>query len=141
MKPIKLTEELLSTGQPIAQGEVNIWMKKYAPKSILKKLEELTFEEFKVENDKFIVGHSETGHCHVLERVKTTAPFHKQAQILIDKANDNFVQLRLLDEMLLNHEKSGKDAHVSYILPAGEYVRGLREEQDTSPAGWRRSLD
>ena len=71
---IYLTESMFSTGQPVAQGEVLIWMKKYAPQAVLNALTELKLSPMKLENDQMILGHSETGHHHVLEaeRVKNS---------------------------------------------------------------------
>jgi len=60
------------------------------------------------------------------------------AQALIDTASDTFVELRLFEECKLVHQR-GHDTHQGFVLPAGEYIRGIREEQ--SPEGWRRVAD
>lgn len=134
---ITLTEEMFSTGKPIAQGEVLIWMKKYAPKEVLGRVGD-GFEEMKLENDQFIIGHSETGHHHVLEPVDRTIPISKAARALIDRATDMWMDLKLLEPCKLVHQR-GFDTHEGFILPAGEYIRGIREEQ--TPEGWRRVAD
>lgn len=134
---ITLTEEMFSTGKPIAQGEVLIWMKKYAPKEIIAKIGN-GFEEMKLENGQMILGHSESGHHHVLEPVAKAVPISKAAQALIDSATDMWVELKLLEPCALIHQR-GYDTHEGFILPPGEYIRGIREEQ--TPEGWRRVAD
>lgn len=133
---IRLTETMFKSGKPIAQGEVLIWMKKYAPKAVLDKITS-DFTEMKLENDKMILGHSETGHHHVLEPINDVH-ISKAAQALVDETNDMIVDLKLMEECKLVHLR-GDDTHGGFILPAGEYVRGIREEQ--SPEGWRRVAD
>lgn len=135
---IRLTEEMFSTGKPFAQGEVLIWMKKYAPKDILNLLGKGKFSQMKLEHDKMILGHSETGHYHVLEPVDRTVHISKAAQALIDQTNDTIVDLKIFQDCQLVHMRQN-DTHKGAILPAGEYIRGLREEQ--TPEGWRRVQD
>lgn len=136
---ITITEDMFKSGQPIAQGEVLIWMKKYAPASVLKAVAGLkNMTDMKLENDQLILGHSETGHHHVLECVKPNVHISKAAQALIDAANDTFVELRLLEDCKLVHQR-GTDTHAGFVLPAGDYIRGIREEQ--FPEGWRRVAD
>ncbi len=133
---IRLTEEMFSTGKPFAQGEVLIWMKKYAPKEVLSKINS-NFKPMKLEHDKIILGHSETGHHHVLEAVKKVH-ISKAAQALVDQTNDMIVDLKLMQDCKIVHLRSN-DTHEGVILPAGEYVRGLREEQTVE--GWRKVQD
>lgn len=134
---IRLTEEMFMTGKPVAQGEVLIWMKKYAPKEILENLSG-NYEEMKLENDRLIIGHSETGHHHVLEPEDKTIPKSKAATVLIDKLKDMWMELKLQEPCELLHLR-GYDTHTGFTLPAGEYIRGIREEQ--TPEGWRRVAD
>lgn len=139
MTTINITEEMLSTGKPIAQGEVLIWMKKYAPKSVLDGLAKLkNMQEMSLENGMLIMGHSESGHHHVLEPVSKKMKISKAALALIDAANDTFVDLKIFHECALIHQR-GNDTHGSFILPPGEYIRGIREEQ--SVQGWVRVAD
>jgi hypothetical protein len=138
MQTIIVTEEMFKSGKPVAQGEVLIWMKKYAPKALLKGLSKLKMTEMKLENGELILGHSETGHHHVLEAVNRSVPISKAALALIDAANDTFVELKLNQECLLRHKRDN-DTHKALSLPAGEYIRGIREEQ--IPDGWRRVAD
>lgn len=134
-----LTEEMFKSGQPVAQGEVLIWMKKYAPESVLKAIAGLkNMHEMKLENGKMILGHSETGHHHVLEPVRAKVTIDKAAQALIDSANDTFIELTLHEDCKLVHLR-GHDTHASFVFPPGEYIRGLREEQ--TPSGWVRVQD
>lgn len=139
MKMLRLTEEMFSTGKPFAQGEVLIWMKRYAPKSVLEGLSKLkNLQDMPLENGMMIMGHSETGHHHVLEPVAKKVSISKAAQALIDSANDTFVDLKIFQECALVHKREG-DTHGAVILPPGEYIRGIREEQ--SVKGWVRVAD
>lgn len=135
---IHLTESMFSAGQPVAQGEVLIWMKKFAPESVLNALAKLKLSPMKLEHDMMILGHSESGHHHVLEAVRPDVHVSKAAQALIDAVNDNLVEIQMYEECKLLHLR-GHDTHAALIFPAGEYVRGIREEQ--SPEGWRRVAD
>lgn len=139
MTIIHLTEEMFSTGKPFAQGEVLIWMKKYAPKEVLARI--AAFKEVKdmpLENGQMILGHSETGHHHVLEPVAKKAVISKAAQALIDGMNDTLVELKLFEECRLTHHREF-DTHKAVVLPPGEYIRCIREEQ--SVQGWVRVAD
>lgn len=139
MTELLITEDMLKSGKPIAQGEVLIWAKKYAPKSVLKKLAALkNITDMKIENGMIILGHSETGHHHVLEAVRPKTKISKAAQVLINSANDSFVELKLNEPCKIVHLRSF-DTHKTIVLPAGEYIRGLREEQ--SVQGWVRVAD
>ena len=134
---IFLTEEMFMSGQPVAQGEVNIWMKKYAPPTVLDATANLQLSAMNFEDDKLIVGHSETGHHHVIETVDG-AHVSNVVTALIDSANDTFMFLYAKDKFKLTHLRSN-DTHKPLVLPAGEYIRGIREEQTVE--GWRRVAD
>jgi hypothetical protein len=139
MITVHLTEEMFSTGKPFAQGEVLFWMKKYAPKAILEKLAGLkNMQEMKLENDQLILGHSETGHHHVLEAVRPNVHISKAAQALIDSTNDMLVELKLFEDCKIVHLREF-DTHKAVVLPKGEYIRGIREEQTVD--GWVRVAD
>lgn len=136
---LRLTEEMFSTGKPFAQGEVLIWMKKYAPKSVLEEVAKLkNLKDMKLENGMMIMGHSETGHHHVLEPVNKKISISKAAQALIDSANDTFVDLKIFEDCEIVHKRDF-DTHGTVVLPPGEYIRGLREEQTVE--GWVRVAD
>jgi len=138
MNTIYITEDMFKSGQPVAQGEVLIWMKKYAPAALLAGIANLKMSEMALENGQMILGHSESGHHHVLEPVAKSVPISKAALALIDSANDTFVELKLNETCALVHMR-GHDTHGTFVFPAGEYIRGLREEQ--APEGWRRVAD
>lgn len=139
MTTINITEEMLATGKPIAQGEVLIWAKKYAPQSVLDGIAKLkNLKEMPLEKGMLIMGHSETGHHHVLEPVSKKMKISKAALALIDAANDTFVDLKIFHECALVHQR-GDDTHGTVILPPGEYIRGIREEQTVQ--GWVRVSD
>lgn len=139
MNTIQVTEVMFSSGKPVAQGEVLIWMKKYAPKSVLEGLSALkNLKNMKLENGMLILGHSETGHHHVLEPVRENVHISKAAQALIDDANDTFVELKLIEPCKIVHLRQ-HDTHGGFILPPGEYIRCLREEQTVE--GWKRVAD
>lgn len=131
---IHVTEEMLATGRPIAQGEVLIWAKKYAPKALLDNLANIKWQPMTLENEQLILGHSETGHHHVLEAVRKDVHISKVAQALIDSANALFVNLTVQEACVLKHLRSD-NTHGAFVLPAGEYIRCIRQEQ--SPQGWR----
>ena len=136
---IFLTEDMFKSGRPVAQGEVLIWMEKYAPQSVLNAVAGLkNLQPFKLENDAFIVGHSETGHHHVLEPVRGDAHISSVVQGLIDAANDTFMLLQAAEPFKLIHLR-GTDTHDGFVFPPGEYIRGIREEQTVD--GWRPVVD
>lgn len=134
---ITLTEEMFASGKPVAQGEVLIWMKKFAPKAVLEKTAGLKLSELKLEGDELIVGHSETGHHHVMRPLDSAKRIQDIAQARTG-ANDNWFELTLHENAQLVHMRSN-DTHDGLVFPAGDYIRGLREEQ--SPEGWRTVAD
>ncbi len=139
MTTTRLTEEMFSTGKPFAQGEVLIWMKKYAPKAIVEGLAKLkNLQEMPLDKGRLILGHSETGHHHVLEPVNKKTSISKAALALIDSANNTFVELKLNQECEIIHLRD-HDTHAPVALPPGDYIRGIREEQ--SVKGWVRVAD
>lgn len=136
---MQLTENMFKSGKPFAQGEVLIWMKRYAPKEVLEKVAALkNMQEMKLEKGMLILGHSETGHHHVLEPVNKKVSISQAAQGLIDAANDSFIELKLNQPCEIIHLR-GFDTHAPAVLPPGEYIRGVREEQ--SVQGWIRVAD
>lgn len=70
-------------------------------------------------HDLFIVGHSETGHHHVLESTK---------QFEITEANKE-LYFRLFDPVKLVHKKA-TDRHKDLTIPAGIYKRFHDTEYD-----------
>jgi hypothetical protein len=135
---ITLTKEMFQSGQPIAQGEVVIWMKEFAPQWVKDRANSGELETVDVGASGYILGHSETGHHHLLDRPVADKPLNKVVTALVDKANETFVELRLAEECKIIHNRSG-DTHGGYILPAGEYIKISREEQTVD--GWQVSRD
>lgn len=139
MSVIHLTEAMFKSGKPFAQGEVLIWMKKFAPKEVLEGLANLkNLQPMKLENGQMILGHSETSHHHVLVAERPNIAISKAAQAMIDDMNDTLVELKLFESCKLVHQRDF-DTHKAVVLPAGEYIRGIREEQ--SVEGWVRVAD
>ena len=139
MTPIYVTQGMLASGRPIAQGEVLIWAREHAPRAVADGLAALTnMKPLKLEGGAMILGHSETGHHHVLEPVDKAVPISQAALALIDAANDMFVELRLMSECKLVHQRAD-DTHETLIFPPGEYIRAIRQEQRVE--GWVRSID
>lgn len=131
---ITLTEEMFAEGKPFAQGEVVLWMKKYAPKWVLDALDGVQFKEVKLDGDSLILGHSETGHHHVLEPEAPGASISAR----VDAANDNFMEVNISAPCKLVHMRSF-DTHEGFLLPPGEYIRRIREESTVD--GWVRVAD
>lgn len=136
---ITLTKEMfaLHAPQPICQGEVTIWRKEYAPVEIVAEAEKGNLKQMNLEKDRLIVGHSETGHHHVIEAVR---PVHvsRAAQALIDEANDTFINLKLHEDCKVVHLRAN-DTHVGFMLPAGDYI--IRPDDEQTVEGWRRVAD
>ncbi len=89
-----------------------------------------------LENGKLIIGHSETGHHHVLERTRGAAV------TVIDSAPDG---MRILHAILaepnkLIHER-GYDTHEAIDLPPGEYEFRIAREFDHYAELARQSAD
>ena len=84
----------------------------------------------KVENGKFVVAHSETGHNHVIE----AGP----AQMFIDKTNEFIAYLNVLETCQLEHLRS-YDTHEALAFTPGIYR--VRRQREATPEGWRRAQD
>lgn len=139
MTEILVTEAMLSSGRPIAQGEVLIWLRRYAPPAVLARFAALRdVIELVAVDGRLILGHSETGHHHVLEPVDRDVPPSRAARALIDATNDTLVELRIASTCRLVHLRSF-DTHATIVLPPGDYVRAIREEQIA--VGWARVSD
>lgn len=136
---ITLTEEMFRMHAPqgIAQGEVTIWNKKFCPPEILEQAQKGNLVVKKLEKDRLILGHSETGHHHVLEAVR---PVHisKVAQALVDETNEIFINLTLHEAAKVSHLRSD-DTHGAYMLEAGEYI--CRPDDESTVEGWRKVAD
>lgn len=89
-----------------------------------------------LESGKLIIGHSETGHHHVLERTAGASV------VVLDRAPEG---MRILHAILsepnkLIHER-GHDTHETIILPPGEYEFRIAREYDPYAELARQSAD
>lgn len=128
----------MNAPQPICQGEVTIWHEDFAPPEILKAAKECKYDIMKLENDRMIVGHSETGHCHVIEPVDKSVPLSEAAQAMIDQTNDLFISLKIHHDSKVEHLKNF-DTHDTFMLSKGNYI--IRPDDEQSVDGWVRSTD
>lgn len=134
-----VTIEELKTGRPVAQGEVYLWLEEAAPKVIRDAIGKLkNFTRLELENGELILGHSETGHHHVLEPVAEDVVIDSVAKVTIDQANEFMAKVQIMDACNLTHYRNN-DTHEAVCLPAGNYLRVLRREGE--PEGWRRVAD
>lgn len=85
------------------------------------------------ENNKLIVAHSESGHHHVIDLVRS-----KQADMLISKTNELMGRLVLGEDCEVEHLRS-HDTHDTLKLEKGNYV--LRYRREYTPEGLRRVQD
>lgn len=85
------------------------------------------------EGKNLIVGHSETGHHHVIEIERSP-----NAQLLINEANALIGRLVLGEDAEVKHLRSF-DTHEPAKLPAGNYQ--VRWRREYTPEGLRRVMD
>jgi hypothetical protein len=133
---LTLTEEMFKNGQPFAQGEVLLWMRKYAPEAVLNDVTATEFKVYEPEDSKVILGHSETGHHHVLEAIEGNVL--DAADIRVGVANDNYMTLEIKKPCRLVHMRQ-VDNHEGFLIPPGDYIRRIREENTVD--GWVRVAD
>ncbi|CAB4140900.1 hypothetical protein UFOVP399_11 [uncultured Caudovirales phage] len=111
-----------------AQGELTIFRIAALPEGI---------EPMAVTEGRFIVGHSETGHHHVID----AAP---DVEVFVRKDDPLTMYLRILSEdvhekkVKLRHER-GHDTHAPLTFAPGIYQ--INVSQEYSPEGWRRVID
>lgn len=111
-----------------AQGEITIIRLGDAPAN-------LPGSPMKAERGKFIVGHSETGHHHVIDAKGATVT-------VLERAPEG---MRILHAILenptsLDHQR-GHDTHESIELPAGYYEFRIGREFDPYEEIARRQAD
>ena len=89
------------------------------------------------EAGRLVVGHSETGHCHVITRpdVHMYSDPHDDFQAWLEVRGAKGVP----DVAELIHEKDGPDAHGTAILPVGKYK--IRRQREHTPEGYRAVAD
>lgn len=113
-----------------AQGEITIIRLGNVPRN-----KKLPGTEMKAEHGKFIVGHSETGHHHVIEA--------KGANVaVLDRAPEGMRVLRAILEnpTLLDHLRD-HDTHESIQLEPGLYEFRIGREYDPYQEIARRQAD
>lgn len=79
---------------------------------------------------KHIVAHSETGHHHTV--------LSRNADLLINKANEFIAYLHVKEDTELTHERSF-DTHETLLLTEGYYE--IRRQREYTPKGYRRAQD
>ena len=109
------------TNGPIAQGELYIRRIDSLPTGL---------EPVAPEGGYVIVGHSETGHHHVMES-ETTTMYRAPREIFE-------LFLTVTKDTPLTHLRSF-DTHEPIILLTGNYI--VRRQREYTPEGWRRAAD
>lgn len=95
--------------------------------------DDANYQPVSPEGDYLIVGHSETGHHHVIDLARSP-----NAQLLIDKTNEFQGRLAVGEDVKVDHLRSF-DTHAPADLPAGKYRVAWRREY--TPEGLRRVQD
>lgn len=113
-----------------AQGEITILR-------VVGRSGKLPGQPLAKENGRYVIGHSETGHHHVLSR-----PEHAVVHEVTDRVPVGMRVLRaILDEpMSLEHQRP-YDTHAPIELPAGEYEFRIAREYDPYADLARRAAD
>jgi len=117
----------------VAQGEITvIWLGPV--RSTKKKVS--GYSPLPMENGTYVIGHSETGHHHVLSRPDAASV------MVLDRPPEGMRVLRaILDQpMQLKHER-GFDTHEPLELVPGEYEFRIAREYDPYEELARRSMD
>lgn len=110
-------------GKPGAQGEINFISTKSLPADA-KKIEPV--------NGHYIIGHSETGHHHVIKE-------HEGVEVF-QSANDNSViYLRVNNTTALLEHLRGFDTHQAWSFSNGIYI--MRRQVESFLEGFRRAID
>lgn len=122
MKEIKSIE----IGQQFAQGDILFERIEDIPNDVMESLEHEKTETH------VIIAHSESGHHHVLERPKTTVYTPKHGAELI-------AYILVTENTVLEHQKSGVDAHEAIKFPPGKYQ--ITRGREAMPEGYRRVAD
>lgn len=116
-----------------AQGEITIRRIGDVPKT---GKQQSGYTPLALENGRFIIGHSETGHHHVLS--KSTG-----ADVMVmDRPPEGMRVLYaiLYEPMSLDHQRD-HDTHESIALPPGEYEFRIAREYDPYAELARQSMD
>lgn len=113
-----------------AQGEITIIRLGDVPKA-----KKFVGAAMKAENGKFIIGHSETGHHHVIDA-------NGASVAVMDRAPEGMRILRAILEtaVSLDHQRD-HDTHESIMLEPGEYEFRIGREFDPYEEIARRQAD
>lgn len=92
-------------------------------------------KEVSVENGILPIAHSETGHHHAFQALNGIQFFQDTTNPLI-----GFLTIKEgLKDVVLQHFKSGPDAHEAIQFDAGTYE--IRRQREHTPDGWRQVQD
>lgn len=89
--------------------------------------------EAKAQEGKFILGHSETGHHHIVMDRPTVRMFNDQMDLF-----RSFLVVEGDEPVQLEHLRSF-DTHAPHIIEPGIYE--FRRGKEYAPEGWRRVAD
>ena len=105
----------------VAQGEL-----------MIRKIESLpdNIQRISSENNQYIVGHSETGHHHVIDEVDSLNMWQSADAFIAYITTDEPVELK---HLRTDHR------HESILIEPGIYE--IRRQREYTPAGLRRVLD
>ena len=96
----------------------------------------LGFTPLALENGRFVIGHSETGHHHVLSSVKGCDVG------VMERPPEGMRVLRaILENPTSLHHLRDHDTHESIALPPGEYEFRIAREYDPYAELARQSMD
>jgi hypothetical protein len=111
------------TNKPMAQGDLLIIPVKKVPAKA---------SPAKAEGQYYIVGHSETGHHHVIERARAE---------VFEAADDAFCAwIKTLDKPADIEHQRDFDTHETIRLEPNK-VYEVRRQREYAPEGWRRAAD
>lgn len=118
-----MTKKVEYIGKVAFQGDVGYIPIKELPEGIV---------EAQAENGQFILGHSETGHHHVIERSPNVKFFRDPSD-----AVTSYLQVIQDDVKLLHLRK--ENTHAPHTIAPGVYkvINGVEHR----PEGWRRMSD
>jgi hypothetical protein len=109
--------------KPMAQGDLLIIPVKSVPKKAIAAVADGTH---------YILGHSETGHNHVIDRARAE---------VFEAADDEFCAwVKTLGEPADIEHKRGFDTHETIRLEPNK-VYEIRRQREYTPEGWRRAAD
>jgi len=111
------------TNKPMAQGDLLIIPVQKVPANV---------KPATPEGDHYIVGHSETGHNHVIEKARAE---------VFEAADDAFCAwIKTLDKPADIEHQRGFDTHETIRLEPNR-VYEIRRQREYTPEGWRRAAD